>query len=33
MKVWSKPIPKGKEKGKLSPIQKTKASLKRWNCK
>lgn len=25
MKVWSKPIPKGKEKGKLSPIQKTKA--------
>jgi len=25
MKVWSKPIPKGKEKGKLSPIQKSKA--------
>jgi hypothetical protein len=25
MKVWSKPIPKGKRKGKLSPAQKAKA--------
>lgn len=25
MKVWDKPMPKGKEKGKLSPSQKSKA--------